>query len=70
MSTLATLSLLLTVGAICLLAGRERFAPSEMVQPPLLFELAVGKSGLLLPGRIGHKGFSREGMEGVCIKGG
>lgn len=50
---LATLSLLLTMGAICLLAGRERFEPSEMAQSPFLFELAIGKAGLLLPGRIG-----------------
>lgn len=50
---LATLSFLLMVGAICLLAGREGFEPSEMAQCPFLFELAIGKSGLLLPGRIG-----------------
>ena len=53
MFALATLFLLLTVGAICLLADRERFEPSEMAQSPFLFELAIGKSGLLLPERRG-----------------
>ena len=53
MFALATLSLLWTVGAICLLADRERFEPSEMAQSPFLFELAIGKFGLLLPERIG-----------------